>query len=648
MKQVYFIDLECTVNGGPNGDSPEAHWTNNKVLLCGYKRRGNDLAPWVDTHIATLCTTIQNCIDDGEEVTLVAHNAKFDLKYLMRDHPEVEWTKVHVWDTMTWDYLASGHTSKFTSLEQALAEYNIPFKKSLDLGALLKSGVKMEDIPRAQLESYLKDDVLYLEKLYLAQLSTGYEPFMDYLLPLCEMELNGLPIDSDKAATKAMALATDCDKYFHRMKEYIKDHCLWQDGTPIIDDDFTTLVGTKSKCIKPMSNRTLSFLLFGQPTEMKVTAKWHVVYKDKCVPIFTPAQAELVYGHTTSKTDQGFPMSEDDLNRVESILYPVVMIKNMLEYRTKNKLLGTYITPFLATSKVQGCIYPKLNTTVTNTGRLSSSNPNGQNCPPIARELVIPAYKDSKIVEVDFSQLEMVGAATLSGDQQMIDDIKGGMDLHYETGRSVMGWRSPDDMKKEDRKLVKNVNFGLLYGGKATGLSKQTGVDKELVQKLIDSFYNRYPRVAQWQKEIFKHVTDNMEAYDVKDGEQRYSALYQLPNSGRRFRFVEAKSPAWLRKRTGRGYSFSPQHTANYPIQGFAGGDIVMYSLYWLWVVMREYEYYKENVKFRMTVHDSIMLEMKDNVKIEAIVNQMCADTVAHFNLPVDLHVDVDTGDYWQ
>jgi DNA polymerase I-like protein with 3'-5' exonuclease and polymerase domains len=63
---------------------------------------------------------------------------------------------------------------------------------------------------------------------------------------------------------------------------------------------------------------------------------------------------------------------------------------------------------------------------------------------------------------------------------------------------------------------------------------------------------------------------------------------------------------------------------------------------------MREYEYYKENVKFRMTVHDSIMLEMKDNVKIEAIVNQMCADTVAHFNLPVDLHVDVDTGDYWQ
>ena len=73
-----------------------------------------------------------------------------------------------------------------------------------------------------------------------------------------------------------------------------------------------------------------------------------------------------------------------------------------------------------------------------------------------------------------------------------------------------------------------------------------------------------------------------------------------------------------------------------------------MYALYWLWVVMREHKYYKENVKFRMTVHDSIMLEIKQDVKIEAIVNQMCKDTATHFNLPVPLHADVERGSYWQ
>ena len=389
-------------------------------------------------------------------------------------------------------------------------------------------------------------------------------------------------------------------------------------------------------------------MLFGQPTELKVTAKWHVVWKPSIYPCFTPQHAEKVYGHTTSKTDQGFPMSEEDLHRIEDTLCRTTVVTDMLDYRTKNKLLGTYITPFLATGKVQGCIYPKLNTTVTNTGRLSSSNPNGQNCPPLARELVVPAQPNSEIVEIDFSQLEMIGAAALSGDYRMIEDIKGGMDLHYETGRSVMGWQSPSDMKKEDRKLVKNVNFGVLYGGKATGLSKQTGVDKAIVEKLINSFYNRYPRVAAWQKETLDYVRDNKEAYDVKDGEQRYSTLYELPNSGRRFRFVEAKAPTWLRQKSGRGYSFSPQHTANYPIQGFAGGDIVMYALYWLWVVMRSYPYYQDNVKFRMTVHDSIMLETKEDVKIETIVNQMCADTATHFNLPVALHADVERGKYWQ
>jgi DNA polymerase I-like protein with 3'-5' exonuclease and polymerase domains len=645
MNINYYVDLETTVNGGPDGDSPEAHWLNNKVLLCGWQRQLGAIQ--INQDVKNLCHRMKADIHEGNNVTIVAHNAKFDLKYLMRDCPAHWWTQVDVWDTMTWDYLASGHERKFTSLMKALDYYGITYTKTLDLGALLASGVKMENIPILELSAYLKDDVSYLFDLWRAQSSTGYVPFMNYLLPLCEMELNGLPIDRIKCATHATNLTKDTGAIHSYFVHQIQSCCEWQDGTPIVLADFSDMIGTKSKCIKPMSNRTLSFLLFGEPTDLKVTPKWHVVYKQGYSPVYTTAIASKAYG-TVTPGAQGYPMSEDDLVKVQKVVGGSGRIEKVLDYRSKNKLLGTYLAPFLATSKVQGAVYPKLNTTITNTGRLSSSNPNGQNCPPPARACVGPDKDGDELTEIDFSQLEMVGAATLSGDPQMIKDINDGEDLHYNTGRSVMGWTSPTDMVSKDRKLVKNVNFGLLYGGKANGLSQQTGVEKGLVQDLIDGFYKRYPRVATWQKELFKQVVDNMKPHDIRHGEQRYASMYRLPESGRRFLFVEADSPSWLRKRTGRAFSFSPQHTANYPIQGFAGGDLVMYALYWLWVVCRSTPELHRAVKFRMTVHDSILMQTELGLDLTKIVEQMCKHTAAHFNLPVPLHCDITTGIYWQ
>ncbi len=645
---MFYIDLETTVNGGPLMGSPEAHWKNNKVLLCGWCTSAGNIT--ISTTIDSVCDKIQALISSGALPWVCAHNAKFDIKYLMRDRPDVEWHKVRVWDTMTYEYLASGHTKKFTSLVQACEARSLKMRKTIDLGALLATGVKMEDIPTGELRRYLASDVQGLFTLQRHQESDQYECDMDYLLPLCEMELNGLPIDRTKATGLAESLTKDVDIHFKDMCAWLKRQCQWQDGTSIIDDDFTELLGTKSKTIKPMSNRTLSFYCFGAPTELKITEKWRVRHKsNSSTPLWGSGVTTKVYGNKQPGA-QGYPVGEDDLNRLLDVLRPTThppIITGMLNYRTKNKLLGTYIAPFLATSKVQGNIYPKLNTTVTNTGRLSSSSPNGQNLPPTARELIGPDNPDDEIVEIDFSQIEMSCAATLSGDPTMIKDLNKGVDLHFETGRRVMGWKTPSDMTKDQRTLVKNVNFGVLYGGKATGLSKQTGVDKKIVQSLIDSFYTRYPRVATWQKEVFEYVVNNMETYDVKEGEQRYAAMYNEPISGRRFRFVEAKSPQWLQRRTSRSFSFSPQHTANYPIQGFAGGDIVMSALHYLWVAIHSTGM-SSKIKFRMTVHDSIVLQVRKGVKLNGVLDKMCEYVKVKYNLPVDLHYDVDTGDYWQ
>jgi len=645
VKHLFYFDLETTVNGGPNGDSPEAHWKTNKVLLCGWTASG--LSVVINNTVDHLCTLIQTTISKEDEVWLCAHNAKFDIKYLMRERPDVEWHKVRVWDTMTYEYLASGHTDKFTSLEQACTKRSNPMKKSLDLGALLAQGVKMEDIPIDDLKAYLKDDVIGLATLQKNQVLDMYTPDMDYILPLCEMELNGLPIAREKAKTQAVSLSTSISTIFDVQCKIIMNTCEWQDGTEITKEDFNELMGTKSKTIKPMSNRTVSFLFWGYPSELKITEKWRVQYNEHAIPLFRSRVCRQVYGNTTPGA-QGYPVGEEYLSKLVSAFGSTPpIVHNLLNYRSKTKLLGTYISPFLSTSAVQGTIHPKLNTTVTNTGRLSSSSPNGQNLPPQARNLVIPSSKDCEIVEVDFSQLEMVGAATLSGDPTMIQDLRGGVDLHFETGKQVMGWMTPSDMTKEQRTLVKNVNFGLLYGGKATGLSKQTGVDKALVQKLIDSFYTRYPKVARWQKDVFQYVVDNMETYDVKEGEQRYSSLYTEPTSARRFRFVEAKSPQWLHRRTSRKFGFSPQHTANYPIQGFAGGDLVMSALHYLWCATHATGM-QTKIKFRMTVHDSIVLEVEKGVKLKGILDKMCEYVNDKYKLPCDLHYSVDTGNHWQ
>jgi len=363
--------------------------------------------------------------------------------------------------------------------------------------------------------------------------------------------------------------------------------------------------------------------------------------------MYSTSDARAVYGTDRTNKPSGFPMSEDDIHRIEDTVGSKPILDEVVSYRTKNKLLGTYVSPFLHTSSVQGTIHPKLNTTTTATGRLSSSNPNGQNQPPASRELICAERFDSDIVEIDFKQLEMVGAATLSGCPSMIEAINNGEDLHYNSGRSVMGWTDPSDMVAKDRKLVKNVNFGVLYGGKAKGLAAQTGVSTTIIQSLIDSFYKAYPGVRVWQKSLFKWVVDNMRTHDICKGEQRYASTYTLPISQRRFTFVENEAPQWVKSTTGRGYSFSPNHTANYPIQGFAGGDLVMWALTWLWRAIRV-SGYSDKVKFIMTVHDSIVLEVQHGTHVDVITKAMCAETVKHFNLPVPLECDVESGQYWK
>lgn len=631
------VDLETTANGP--GHSPEAHYRNNKVLLCGFITGWTNRVD-IDNNVQALCETIKHYQESGEIVRLIGHNLKFDLKYLMRDDQyAVLWEDVDIWCTQYTHYRVTGQRDKMISLEDLCDKHSIKYNKSLDLGALIKAGIMPEDIDEEELADYLKEDVLNTWQVFKSQQSNAYNEsiFQQHILPIAEMELNGLPIDKDKLKEQITEAIQEADASENTIWDIIRDTLEWDNGDEITE-----------KHIKPMAARTMSYLLTGEPSAGLTKHKTKQIQFQKGKgPLLSPKQINQIWGGK-KPNHLGYPMAKYDIEKLQVYASGAAqhLVIELLNYRHWSKLIGTYYSPFSEDMRVSGqdCIYPKVNVSVTGTGRTSSSNPNGQNMPGEARELVKAVR--AAIMEIDFTQLEVVGLAFLSGDRQLTTDILNGEDIHYNTGKVVMKWTSPSDMNKDDRKLVKNVNFGVIYGGGAGGLSKQTGQPKALVKKLIDAFFHRYPGVAKWQKQVYSDVVQKMHSAGHQNGEQFYYSIYTDPKSGRKFYFEESPSPGWLAKKTGRGFSFKPTETKNYPVQGFAGGDIVMQVLFEMWRICKKQEL---PVIFRMTVHDSILIDTDaDEADIKSVMQDACEIVRHRFGMIVPLNFDIDVGEYWR
>jgi len=633
MYTIVF-DCETTHKGGPDHDSPEAQYPSNEVVRVGWKGIGSPEVK-ISNNFDALIEELTECHSKSVDVTLVAHNLKFDLKWLKRYDMGNDTGFCELWDTMTFEYLATGQDTKFISLEDLAAKYGIKAEKTMDLGEYIAAGGRVEDIPKKELDEYLTKDVEILEQIHMSQTRTGRRFDMNYIHALAEMELNGLPIDRDETERRAKESAEICDEFTDFVKDCIMERCEWQDGTPIEPKDF-------EKKIKPTANRTLSFLLTGEPVAVRTTSdKWTFKYKDGRRSELGARTISRIW--TEPPNHLGYSMDEKHIAAAidEPTSYATPILDDIPKWRKHDKLLNTYYLPFLTMSQETGCVHPKLNTCATATGRLSSSAPNGQNLPTEARSLVT-APEGYKVVELDFSQLELVALAMICKDPAMIKDLSMGEDIHYNSGQRVMGWTDPSEMNKKDRTLVKNVNFGAVYGGKAPGLSKQTGVDKDIIQKLINSLYRRYPGIGTWQKELYEEVVENMEPAGHDDhGEQRYKATVEVGK--RLYTFHETPSPRWLRARTGRGYSFNPNQVYNYPIQGFAGWSIVLQFLYALWS-QSELEH-----KYIMTVHDSIIVLVPEDslASFEGRVTYELQRFSEKLGIPFNLNVDIDVGQTW-
>ena len=623
------VDLETTANGPSN--SPEAHYPANKILLCGFQRNNLPVVHINDTS-AQLMMYIAAGMEDGHKVRLIGHNLKFDLKYLMREHPTFPWSQLDYFCTMYGEYALSGHMDSFMPLEAACRKRGIPFKKSMDLGGLIKAGIKMEDIDMGELTDYLKDDVATTYKLFVHQIQESGDLHASHTLPLAAMELNGLPLDVALTQQK-MHEHINLEQHHSHLLFATYDRFLeWDDGGHIKGSD-----------IKLTAPRTISYLMTGQPSTGLVKGKRFVRFKQGMHPLLNATEVAILWGPTAKPNHLGYTMTADQLNKIKMHWSGSSYVDDILALKKVQKIMGTYLGPFLEEAKIQHTIHPKLNMAQTRTGRLSSSKPNGQNLPEVARNCFIST--NGWLHEIDFKQLEIVALGMVSGCAALLSDLADGEDIHYNTGKKVFKWTSPSQMTEKARKSVKAVNFGLIYGGGAAGLSLTTGLSKKLVKELIDAFYATYPGVARWQEEFYKQVTSTMKPFDLRGGEQRYASMVTLPCSGRRFFFYESESPGWLRARTGRKWSFKPTETKNYPVQGFAGGDIVMLACVLLYRALEGVD----NTLMRMTVHDSILVDTYMTAQhMQAIMDGVCQEIAAIYRMPVVPATDISSGVYWQ
>ena len=637
MSSILYVDLETTVDGGPKAESPEAHWHVNKVLVWGWSlSRGKT---HTQPHHRDLYYVLKK-MEKEDKPVIVAHNLKFDLKYMMREMPDVRWEKFDYWDTATMHYLWSGHRDKFPGFEWTCDQWNVAYTKTLKLDSLLQQGVKMQDIDRTDLEGYCADDVRALARLHIAQIADDWcrkQEHTNWIAPLAEMELNGMRLDPGRCKQALLKTASDAIKAEKEMQTTFLQYCKWDTGHPM---DFSKISVT--------APRTVSACITGKPE--RLTNHKTRTLQLAGFPKMSAYEIKEVWGDI-APTHLGYPMSEYYIERILALPYldPTVRetVEHLVEYRKANKLASTYYAPFQESAKINGTVHPSMNTQSTATGRLSSSNPNGQNMPPEARAVFMVHNPNNNIFELDFKQLEIIAAQWWSEDTRLTQDLLDGEDVHFNTGKTVMGWQYETDQTEEQRRIVKGVNFGLLFGGGAEGLSKSTGQDKSMVRSLIKGFFDRYPGVEDWHEEVYTQVCDDMQPESIEKGEQRYCSWYQHPKLHRRWYFVEKPAPAWVRKRLGRSFSFKPTETKNYPVQGFAGGDIVMTYLTLFWRLIRSLQL---PITLTMTVHDSIIIETSLDKKSLSTYTDKVRDHVCFiYGIKVPLKYDIKGGNtHWR
>ena len=513
---------------------------------------------------------------ENPAIQKVGQNFKYDLTIFARNGIDVQGV---TFDTMLESYVlnSTGRHNMDDLAKRYLGHQTISFEEIAGKG---KNQLTFNQIQLEQAAEYAAEDAdvtMKLQQVLWEKLSkepTLEKLFKEMELPLLgvlsRMERRGVLIDSD-------ALFLQSNEIANRLSELEKQ----------------------------------AYVLAGQPFNLASTKQLQEILFDKLgLPVI-------------QKTPKGAPSTNEEV--LEELAFSHELPKVLVEHRGLSKLKSTYTDKLPQMVNPQtGRVHTSYHQAVTATGRLSSSDPNLQNIPIRNEEgrrirQAFIAREGFTVVAADYSQIELRIMAHLSQDQGLINAFTQGKDIHRSTGAEIFGV-SLDEVTSEQRRNAKAINFGLIYGMSAFGLSRQLGIGRANAQSYMDLYFKRYPGV-----QTFMH--------DIREKAKAQGYVETL--FGRRLYLPDINSSNGMRRKAAERVAI------NAPMQGTAA-DIIKRAMIQLDQKLQN----DPDIAMIMQVHDELVFEVRSE-KVAFYSDLIKTQMESAADLVVPLIVDVGQGTNW-
>ena len=524
----------------------------------------------------TTALTLLKPILENPAIQKVGQNFKYDLTIFARNGIDVQGV---AFDTMLESYVlnSTGRHNMDDLAKRYLGHQTISFEEIAGKG---KNQLTFNQIPLEQAAEYAAEDAdvtMKLQQVLWKKLSkepTLEKLFKEMELPLLgvlsRMERRGVLIDSD-------ALFLQSNEIANRLSELEEQ----------------------------------AYVLAGQPFNLASTKQLQEILFDKLgLPVI-------------QKTPKGAPSTNEEV--LEELAFSHELPKVLVEHRGLSKLKSTYTDKLPQMVNPQtGRVHTSYHQAVTATGRLSSSDPNLQNIPIRNEEgrrirQAFIAREGFTVVAADYSQIELRIMAHLSQDQGLINAFTQGKDIHRSTAAEIFGV-ALNEVTSEQRRNAKAINFGLIYGMSAFGLSRQLGIGRADAQSYMDLYFKRYPGVQTFMHNI---------------REKAKAQGYVETLFGRRLYLPDINSSNGMRRKAAERVAI------NAPMQGTAA-DIIKRAMIKLDQTLQN----DPDIAMIMQVHDELVFEVRSE-KVAFYSELIKTQMESAADLVVPLIVDVGQGNNW-
>ncbi|WP_339917989.1 DNA polymerase I [Yeosuana marina] len=516
---------------------------------------------------------------ESDTIQKIGQNLKYDIKVLAKYNITV---KGKLFDTMLAHYLINPDMRhNMDVLAETYLNYS-PISIETLIGKKGKNQLSMRDVSLEKLTEYAVEDAditLQLKEHFEKELGEAntQKLFDDIEIPLlrvlASMELEGINLD---------------EKFLNSLSEQLNA------DIQSLESQIFTQAGEEFNIASP---KQLGDILF-----------------DKLKLVDKPKK---------TKTGQ-YATSEDILSYLAK---DHEIIKHILEYRGLAKLKSTYVDALPnQVEPTTGRVHTDYMQTVAATGRLSSNNPNLQNIPirtergRQVRKAFVPRDENYTLLAADYSQIELRIIAALSEEETMIKAFKNGEDIHASTASKVFNVPL-EDVTREQRSNAKTVNFGIIYGVSAFGLSNQTDLTRSESKDLIDTYYATYPKLRAYISTQIDFARDHGYVQTVL-GRRRY-----LKDINSRNAVVRGAAE---------------RNAVNAPIQGSAA-DIIKIAMINIYNKLQEGNY---KTKMLLQVHDELVFDVY-KPELETIKTLVKTEMENAYKLDVPLDVDLGIGNNW-